>query len=99
MRKTIVTILLTSLILYTVGMMTIFTPKAEALGLIGPFEVLDMCCEYGVRYCCAEDCTDRFCPSRASWCIVAHGSDIDQCTDNCADILFNYCWGMGYNTW
>ena len=93
MKKTIITILLTSLILYTLGMMTVFAPKAEAGGIMyGPFDVLEACCRNGsVEFCCKIQCINDWCLDATVWCLNHHELDILKCTQDCFNQVRTYC--------
>lgn len=83
MKKNIITILLTALILYTVAMMTVFTPKTEAINpMQNPFDLLVVCCP-AIDHCCMEYCYDQICPDGSAMCIVRNMLEIDQCYDDC----------------
>ena len=99
MKKTFITILLTSLILYTVGMMTVFAPKAEAAGVwMGPFDILNMCCTNSVEDCCRNDCYEKWCPDGDITCFGHYTNEIDVCEHNCYNSLRTYCYYAGFDS-
>lgn len=98
MKKTIITILFVSVILYMLGMMIFHPYKTNAAGVIlTPIDNTILCCISGYEECCARDCQDRYCLSGDPNCLIDNWDYIQICVNRCLRDTGALCYDLGYN--